>query len=90
VVQRVLISKDNQTTSRRWSQTTFCEISPRSVFMMLLRGSRTFRVGVELQAKDKSILRDRNKKPACEELGIRAFAFSMKMFSSPKLDTVAK
>jgi hypothetical protein len=37
-------------------ETGFWEISSRSVFMMLLRGSRTIRVGVELHAEDKSIL----------------------------------
>jgi hypothetical protein len=47
-------------------------------------------VGVELHAEDNSILREKAKKPGWEELEIRAFAFSMRMFSCPKLDTVAQ
>jgi hypothetical protein len=50
-----------------YSRTT--RLTPRSVFMMLLRGSRTFRVGVELQAKDKSIIRDRKQKARMRRIG---------------------
>jgi hypothetical protein len=58
---------------------------------MLLGGSRTIRVGVELHAEDKSILRERKQKgPDAKNLVIPAFAVSMNTFSFPKLDTVAQ
>jgi hypothetical protein len=57
---------------------------------MFLRGARTIMVGVELHAEDKSILKREGKKFSRQESGIRTVTFSMKMFSLPKLDAVAR